>query len=44
MVPKMDTMENPSEPQLHAPAPAPMIEPAKPIPDFFKPLFVMRIR
>ncbi len=44
MVPKIDTMENPNDPQLHAPAPAPMTEPMKPIPDFLKLLFVMRIR
>ncbi len=44
MVPKMDTAENPSELQPHAPAPAPMMEPKKPIPDLFKLFFTIRVR
>ena len=44
MVPKIDTMENPIDPQLHAPAPAPMMDPKKPIPDLFKLFFIIRMR
>ena len=40
----MDAAENPREPQLHAPAPAPMMDPKKPIPDLLKLLFIMRMR
>lgn len=43
MVPNMDIAENPSDPQLHAPALASMMDPKKPIPDLFKPLFDIRI-
>ena len=40
----MDIAENPSDPQLHAPALAPIMDPIKPVPDFLKLLLFMRIR
>jgi len=35
-VPKADTAANPTGPQLQAPALAPIIDPTKPVPDFFR--------
>jgi hypothetical protein len=37
MAPKADTAANPTGPQLHAPALAPIIVPKRPVPDFFIP-------
>ena len=42
--PKADTAANPTGPQLHAPVLAPIIDPIKPVPDFFKLLPSSRIR
>lgn len=42
--PNMETMANPNEPQLQAPALAPIIEPTNPVPDFLILLPSIRIR
>lgn len=41
--PKAETTANPIEPQLQAPAPAPMIEPMNPEPAFLELFRIMRI-
>lgn len=42
--PKIEIAKNPSDPQLQAPALAPIIEPNSPVPDFPIPLPNIRIR